>query len=883
MDLLDLDGEGLMVHTISAHRGARNERIDTGAIRVAGDYYFQVTGYNGAASKDPYSFRMKVVLPGDVPVCAAPGLSGGTPGSSSLIPTDVNTLFLVNRQRLEAAYGATAADAVLTAVGNVANANELGVIGAMVAVDDPSYGPIVAAYNGLESSPCSVDAANGVASAIADLVDNLRTSNPTIENVVIVGGDEQIPQFRVPDEVYLSNENTYAATFGDLDDPISRAFDASYLFTDDPYGDPTPIDANGREVYVTEVALGRLVERPGEIVQALNHFITYNGLLDPASSSSAFVTGYDFLSDGAAAVAAQLDDTVPPRPVTLLNNDAWDRGILLPAWLNGLHSIMSINAHFDHNRAQPAATDTGTSTLGEGLVTVEDVIASGPDTLTRGVIFSMGCHAGLSVSDVQISGGPVDPFVGPAADALERDWAQTFAEQGAVLAANTGYGYGDTEAVALSELLMTYFADNLDGSMSVGEALQYAKHRYASGALLYGAFDDKVLMQATFYGLPMYAIGANPTTAPPVDPLPLGFDGVTGLTVASFDVDLGIGSDLVETTTPRGSFFSVDATTQVTPLRPIQPKVEIDATQPGDLIAHGALITALDSFDQEPFDPVVSKATVDLAANEPEPGVVGSFPSALQAVNRYQTKAGLRDQLVLVPGQFRNTSETEGVQRLFTNLEGFVFYSPIAETDFKVPTITEVTGTGSPLGITFDVEVTDTGSGVGRVYVLFKDPADFRWVGLDLAPNGVGSWSGTAVGASGLKDYFVQAVDLAGNVAVSSNKAELFVTGNVAPPPPLITVTGNKPGDWYVGSATVELDLPSGVSGFYDIDATGTFTPYSGPFVVTGDGPVEVVVQTSAGVFATVTLFIDDAPPIVVSSIEGATFVRGEIVNYAYE
>ncbi|NNC74594.1 MAG: PKD domain-containing protein, partial [Acidimicrobiia bacterium] len=562
----------------------------------------------------------------------------------------------------------------------------------------------------------------------------------------------------------------------------------------------------------------------------------------------------------------------------------WDRDILLPAWLNGLHSIMSINAHFDHNRAQPAATDTGTSTLGEGLVTVGDVIASGPDTLTRGVIFSMGCHAGLSVSDVQISGGPVDPLVGPAADALERDWAQTFAEQGAVLAANTGYGYGDTEAVALSELLMTYFADNLDGSMSVGEALQYAKHRYASGALVYGAFDDKVLMQAVFYGLPMYAIGANPTTAPPVDPLPLGFDGVTGLTVASFDVELAIGSDLVETTTPRGSFFSVDGVTQVTPLRPIQPKVEIDATQPGDLIAHGAIITALQSFDQEPFDPVVSKATVDLAANEPEPGVIGSFPSALQAVNRYQTKVGLRDQLVLVPGQFRNTTETEGVQRLFTNLEGFVFYSPLAETDFKAPTITQVEGTGGAGGITFDVEVADTGSGIGRVYVLFKDPAAFEWVGLDLAPNGLGNWSGTAVGASGLKDYFVQAVDLAGNVAVSSNKAELFVTGNVPPPPPLVIVTGTEtPGGWYVGSATVELDLPTGVTAVYDIDASGTFTAYTGPFTVSGDGPVDVVVQTSAGAFETITLFIDDAPPVVVSPLDGATFVKDEVVDYLFE
>jgi CSLREA domain-containing protein len=885
VDLLDLDLGGgpepeLAVHTISAHRGTRSERIATAATRVAGDYYFHVTGYNGAASSLPYSFRIKVRLPGGLPPCNTPALTGGTPGASSPVPAGVNTLFLVNRQRLEAAYGTTAADAVMTAVGNVAGAAELGVRGAIIAVDDPANAAVAGAYSTWNAAPCSVDAANRVASAIADLVDQHRSAYPSIENVVIVGADEQIPQFRVPDEVYLSNEHTYASEVGDLSDPLGAALDASMLFTDDPYGDPTPLEANGRHIFITEVALGRLVERPADIVQSLDNFTTYNGLLDPATTSSAFITGYDFLLDGALAVSDELDDTVPPRPTSGLITDVWNNSDLLASWLTGDHTITSVNAHFDHNRLQPASESSG-------LGSVADVIASGPDTLRRAIVFSMGCHSGLSVSDIQIGGATSPPAPGPGDP--QRDWVQTFAEQGAVYAANTGYGYGDTEAVALSELLMTHFADNLNGSMTVGQALQFAKHRYAAGALLYGSFDDKVLMEATFYGLPFYAIGADAPPVPPPDPLPTGTDGATGLTVGSFSDTLVPGTDLTINSTPRGTYYSVDGKTQVTPLRPIQPRVEIDATQPGGLVAHGAMITDLQSFDQTtdpiapglPFDPVISIATVDLSAHEPEPGVIGSFPSSLLAINRFQTKAGLRDSLVLVPGQFRSTGLDVGVQRLFTQLSGLVFYSGPTETDFAPPIIHSVAGTGVPGGITFDVEVTDSANGVGRVYVLFKGPASPTWTGLDLAPAEAGRWSGTATGASGLNDYFVQAVDLAGNVAVSSNKADLFTTAGAPPPSTIIEVFGPKNGDWFDGVATVRLLLDPGIAATINIDGDG-FVPYTGETDVFGDGAHQVIVLTSDGRLQAATFLIDGGAPIVSSPIQGATFFAGQVVPYAY-
>ena len=88
--------------------------------------------------------------------------------------------------------------------------------------------------------------------------------------------------------------------------------------------------------------------------------------------------------------------------------------------------------------------------------------------------------------------------------------------------ANTGYGYGETEGVELSERLMQLFAERLDGSVTVGEALLFAKQTYVGTRQAeYGPFDEKVLQQATFYGLPIYRVGVTNVPDPePIPPIP---------------------------------------------------------------------------------------------------------------------------------------------------------------------------------------------------------------------------------------------------------------------------------------------------------------------------------------------------------------------------
>ena len=858
----DIEFADRPVVALSTSRGDMAESVTTRPLAVSGDYIIEVRGYNGAASIDPYTLRLSVDPGPDIDACTAEPPTAGTPGAlPGSLPAGVNTLFLVNQQRYEATHGAAALADLLASLEAVADQPGLGVVGAVIPVEGDEA--VAAAYSSLDGDPCSVEAANTVASGIAGLVDDYRDSNPTIEYVVIVGGDDQVPQFRLPDETRIANETGYASALRGAVTPQTAAFAAGMLLSDDPYGDAHPLLANGREIFVPELALGRLVETPSEIVQSLDRFLTFNGLLDPTTTTSAFVSGYDFLVDGSEAVASELDDT--GRPVFALISEVWDRDGLIGAFLDGTHTLASVNAHFDHNRAQPAD-------LASGFMTTGDVTGSGPDTLERAIVFSMGCHSGLSLPDVQIGGDP-----------RAIDWAQTVAAQGATFIGNTGYGYGETDTVALSEELMRQFAGNLDGEMTVGQALQVAKQRYAGSSLAFGAYDDKVLMISTFYGLPFYRVGGGGGPSPAPSPLPLGFDTVVGLPTTNIDTVLDPGTDLVVTTGDRGSYYAHVgddgvASTQVTPFRPIQPKIETDVTQGGGLVAHGALITGLQSTDVTPFDPVVARPVVDLGANEPEPIAPGVFPSALQTVNRFTTAVGAVDQLVLVPGQFRSTTLTTGIQRLFTDIHTTVFYGP-ATGDFTPPVITSSAAIEGAGTVTFIVDVADAGGEVRKVTVLFQDVAGAGvWTEVVLVLGSDGSWHGAAPATPGEKEFFVQAVDAAGNVAISSNKGELFLS-EVATPPSggLVALSGELVDGWYDGTATVTLAPPPGGVVAYDLDGSGLIQ-YSGPFDVTGEGMHTLIVIPSTGEDETVTIPIDAEPPVVTSPIQGAVFTTGQAV-----
>jgi hypothetical protein len=142
--------------------------------------------------------------------------------------------------------------------------------------------------------------------------------------------------------------------------------------------------------------------------------------------------------------------------------------------------------------------------------------------------------------------------------------------------------------------------------------------------------------------------------------------------------------------------------------------------------------------------------------------------------------------VVLAVGQYfpdldPATAPGVGTQRRFTSVGLRVFYRPPSETDFLRPLISRADATLAGGTATFTVTARDERPAgdprppqVRQVQVLARDGSG-AWRATTLAPAGGDTFTGTLPGVSGTRvDYFVQVVDDAGNVAVSSNKGALF-------------------------------------------------------------------------------------------------------------
>jgi len=430
----------------------------------------------------------------------------------------------------------------------------------------------------------------------------------------------------------------------------------------------------------------------------------------------------------------------------------------------------------------------------------------------------MGCHSALPVSDFVVG------------DVLKPDWAQSYAQIGAIVyMGNTGFGLGDTAAVLYSEKLNLLFADRLDGSMTVGQALMFAKQEYAATPT-HSGYHLKVIDEATMMGLPMYRLGTG-TTPPPPTPAITTTDSATGLPSAAFSVN----PSFTPVNTAIGRYYVSDDSFAEN-RRPIEPTAKLNVTQPG-LVAHGALITGLSSTD-ESVDAAFSRVVDDLSAFTPE--LVGdvTFPTKLQSIATISTPTGTLQRLVLFSGQFRSNASPNaqglGTQRLYRTLSGNVFYTPPAATDFAPSTFGPVAVMKAENTVGFAVDVTDDvggASGVKRVLVLYRD-ASGTWRTVEMSHSSP-RWSGAGPLVGNAVEWFIQAVDGSGNVAVTSNKS---IVESVVPPVPTGDIeaqaSGPQTNGWYTDTVAVTISGAPDIS--YSLDGA-PFTPGTS-LVVNGTG-----------------------------------------------
>ncbi|RLC61196.1 MAG: hypothetical protein DRI48_11025, partial [Chloroflexi bacterium] len=656
------------------------------------------------------------------------------------------TLILLHKQRLDAAYGVADTTALLASLQQLADHPD--VQGLVVPVENS---PVVSAtYHTWDNgNACDPQVANQVAQAIKEqVVAPYLDAYPSIRYLVLVGDDRMIPFYRVPDDAYLANEAAYTLRAGLL--PANSTFAAlhlGFILTDDFYADHSPLLWRGRELFLPDLSLGRLVESPSQVRTLIHTFLDRGGLHSPAS---ALVTGYDFLIDSAEAIS----DTLAHGGLTpdTLIHDGWDAAQLQSNWLDTRQDVASVNAHFDHWQAIPA---TGAAT-----VDANDVVTS-TTSMSGTVNFSMGCHSGYNVPDDH------------ATTDFGLDFAQAMARKGAWWIANTGYGYGMDDSVAFTERVMHLFTQKLtsDQYVPVGEALTWAKNEYLGSAPSggYGTYHEKVSIEATLYGLPMYRVsvptpgGRMPSQAPATVEL---LSPVQGTALST--VTISLTPDLQPTTTPDGDYYAVNGETQASPGRPVQPVTRTVLPEFAGMTPHDALFLSGRISSRADFDPLISRPVTDTALAEPAYEYAGWYPIKPFTVNRL----GDPPRLVVVPAWYYG-DEANGIEKLFHEMTFEIYYAAEGESDFAPPSVWEVKGVVLKNTAIFRVLAQDD-SGVERVIVTYSEDGE-QWQSSDLNyDSDSGYWKGLLTGLSGQVSYFVQAVDQAGNVGVSVNKGLFF-------------------------------------------------------------------------------------------------------------
>jgi hypothetical protein len=304
--------------------------------------------------------------------------------------------------------------------------------------------------------------------------------------------------------------------------------------------------------------------------------------------------------------------------------------------------------------------------------------------------------------------------------------------------------------------------------VAVGKALLNAKQGYYLSMGSNGPLDEKSMIESTLYGLPMYQIDPDtPSPTAPTDPANLV---VTINQVTADNLPIGQIQQqilLTEKSTDNGQFYLSDDETAFVPYRPIQPQKTIPIAVDGQ-VAHGVLLTGGTYQDISDFNPVIGRPIWDLSIYEPQFINGAWYPSRLQTIMSLRTPQGLKQTLVVVPGQFITTSadtQVIGTERLYGSLDYTVYYS--SSSDYTKPDINrvDITPTGD-----ISVIVVDNGQ-VNRVVVTWTaGTGDNQWRTFDLTQNPTsGTWTGTfpVPPAGGLVDFIVQAVDDAGNVGMN--------------------------------------------------------------------------------------------------------------------
>ncbi|HWJ83711.1 MAG TPA: PKD domain-containing protein [Nocardioides sp.] len=788
----------------STHTGTDPEEVEVpGTIGGTGTVLVRVSSA-GRTSSLPYTLRWLYVdepTEQKCPPVTFPFPDTTTGGSlPPSLPTGTNTVFLVDARRMSQTFGDLDTNSVLNNIGGLHG--KYGIKSQVIPITGADSGDkhktsaVVAARARFDQDPCSVSAANALARAIAAQLQTYLVGDAaqTVKYVVLVGGDDIFPFFRDPqattDVLESWNESSLrlraprpaacATGLGAPWDalpcdryatPVSAAAHSNTILTDDPYVDPKPTKVLDRYLSVPDYSIARLGETPAVINRAIETFLDSGGVMN---ADTLLASGYQAWNELPDRVARELGGRVTGR--TSLLTGGWSRAQLLDRLFPGgwTPNLGSINAHASETDLLPGVAGDGSDRFTTSdLITAQDLDqrVKAREKATNDakgkwqavLLWSIGCHAG----------GP-RPDLWYGADGL--DLAQVLGASGGYVA-NTGYGIADTAATGLSEQLSALYARALTSGLTAGQALVKAKHDYLAGLGQYLGYDEKVLMQTTYYGLPMYQVkgisGAQPTppvqrttswTAPATDPR-------TGLTVRTTSVD-----PTFETrTAPDGSqYLTSGEDPAVLPGLPLLSKMTFAIADVSGQAPHGALITGATSTTDGPTDLAVADSDFGDGTG---PGRYDDLavPESLAQVTGEKSLVLMTDR---VDGDSTGTGTAGRTERM-THLDVTTYFSGTPDAG---PPIVRTTSTTSGASRTFTVVATDdAGPGTTKRAVLLVQPrGSTTWAPVEMTRASGDTWQATITDPVSFR-AFAQVVDSHGYVGVDANRGHFLRGSSQAP------------------------------------------------------------------------------------------------------
>ncbi|HXF61754.1 MAG TPA: C25 family cysteine peptidase, partial [Caldilineaceae bacterium] len=780
------------------------------------------------------------------------------------------TLILVDNGRLRARYPAAEVDALLAQLATLAARAEV----SGVVVDVGADSRVAAANARADQFAACPYAKNVVAESIKAVVNAYRAINP-LEYLVLVGNDDVIPFFRYPDNALLGHESNYVPPVGDVT-PSQASLRLGYVLSQDAYGSAIDLSLNATTFPAPGLAVGRLVETPADIQSLLAAYLATAAGVAP-TPQAALVTGYDFLEDVALAVQSELaaglggpvDSLITPNEVSPLDPASWTAQQLAAQLGSRRYDIAFLAGHF--NAASVLAADYRTSFLTTDLLAL-------PVDMTNMLVYSAGCHAGYNI--VNAHGVPGVTF--------EPDWAQAFAGKGATLIAGTGYQYGDTEFIEYSERLYLEFTRRLRtgaGPVPVGKALVAAKQRYLATTPFLRGIHEKALLEATLFGLPMFALDlpgqrlSPPSDAPDVGqpaPVAAGPGALLGLHVADLSLTPQLAPRTLElTNVENGSAISASwlegSDGVVTnPAEPALPLESLNVTAPG-WVLRGVGFRGGIYQDVDDVFPLTGAPTTELrGVHSPFQSDVWS-PIRPWSANYFDALSGGLTRLFVTPAQHRSPSPgaQATVRRHFEQMDFRLFYSAnvtgsavslaAAEADglgalADAPSIVQVQGAidGGVVEVRVRV-VGNPAAGIQTVWITYtglEGPWLGRWQSLDLAQNGLDStlWEGRLPleGTPARQVRFIaQAANGFGVVALAENLGRYYTPG----------------GSGLLQPTTLTLEPLAATGGAFGTTASfaavlrdGAGSPLAGQPVIFGLGPQERLALTDASGRAVATI-----------------------------